>query len=93
MEGDGIDNLNGMALHYCTEFSKRLLSFVWINSGLCKLRCFPPVVLVWDPPSGLEVFPNLYHETVTVDSSPAIWGSKTGSESTTVLLLVSGSWT
>ncbi|KAG6557641.1 hypothetical protein Mapa_000922 [Marchantia paleacea] len=56
--------------------------------SLCKLRCFPPVVLVWDPPSGLEVFPNLYHETISVDSSPAIWGSKYGSEKTTVLLLV-----
>ncbi|CAM6094752.1 unnamed protein product [Calypogeia fissa] len=54
---------------------------------LCKLRCFPPVALVWDP-SGLEVFPNLYHNIVTVDSSPAMWGSKSSSESTTVLLLV-----
>ncbi|KAF5734228.1 GPI inositol-deacylase-like isoform X4 [Tripterygium wilfordii] len=57
-------------------------------SGLCKLRCFPPVALVWDPTSGLHVFPNLYHETIIVDSLPAIWSSTQGSEKTTLLLLI-----
>lgn len=56
-------------------------------SRLCKLRCFPPVALAWDPTSGLHVFPNFNSETVVVDSSPALWSS-TGSEKTTVLLLI-----
>ncbi|KDP27095.1 hypothetical protein JCGZ_20319 [Jatropha curcas] len=55
---------------------------------LCKLRCFPPVALAWDPTSGLHIFPNLYGETIVVDSSPATWSSVQGSEKTTVLLLV-----
>ncbi|XP_059640076.1 GPI inositol-deacylase isoform X2 [Cornus florida] len=58
------------------------------NSRLCKLRCFPPVALVWDTTSGLRIFPNLYSETIGVDSSPALWSSTQGSEKTTVLLLV-----
>ncbi|KAM7467704.1 hypothetical protein LguiB_015266 [Lonicera macranthoides] len=58
------------------------------NSRLCKLRCFPPVALAWDSTSGLHVFPNLYSETIEVDSSPALWSSTQGSEKTTVLLLV-----
>ncbi|XP_021299155.1 uncharacterized protein LOC110427851 isoform X2 [Herrania umbratica] len=57
------------------------------NTKLCKLRCFPPVALAWDPTSGLHVFPNLYSETLVVDSSPALWAS-TGTEKTTVLLLL-----
>ncbi|OMO69087.1 GPI inositol-deacylase PGAP1-like protein [Corchorus olitorius] len=57
------------------------------NTKLCKLRCFPPVALAWDPTSGLHVFPNLYSETLVVDSSPALWTS-TGAEKTTVLLLL-----
>ncbi|KAL4386880.1 hypothetical protein GQ457_09G009030 [Hibiscus cannabinus] len=57
------------------------------NAKLCKLRCFPPVALAWDPTSGLHVFPNLYSETLLVDSSPALWTS-TGTEKTTVLLLL-----
>lgn len=56
--------------------------------GLCKLRCFPPVALAWDSTSGLHIFPNLFSETVVVDSSPAIWSAIQGSEKTTVLLLV-----
>ncbi|XVF57876.1 hypothetical protein PTKIN_Ptkin07bG0017800 [Pterospermum kingtungense] len=57
------------------------------NTKLCKLRCFPPVALAWDPTSGLHLFPNLYSETLIVDSSPALWTS-TGTEKTTVLLLL-----
>ncbi|KAL3526141.1 hypothetical protein ACH5RR_014513 [Cinchona calisaya] len=57
-------------------------------SRLCKLRCFPPVALAWDATSGLHVFPNLYSETLVVDSSPALWMSTQGSEKTVVLLLV-----
>jgi glycosylphosphatidylinositol deacylase len=55
---------------------------------LCKVRCFPPVALVWDPPFGLEVLPNLESEIIVVDSAPAIWGSSYGSEQTTILLMV-----
>ncbi|KAL5981930.1 hypothetical protein ACLOJK_015997 [Asimina triloba] len=58
------------------------------HSSLCKLRCFPPIALAWDSISGLHVVPNLYSETIIVDSSPAFWGSTSGSEKTTVLLLV-----
>ncbi|KAM0018193.1 hypothetical protein Hdeb2414_s0027g00696401 [Helianthus debilis subsp. tardiflorus] len=44
-----------------------------MNSGrLCKLRCFPPVALTWDPASGLNIFPNLNYRTIEVDSSPAL---------------------
>ncbi|KAJ8750106.1 hypothetical protein K2173_014021 [Erythroxylum novogranatense] len=57
-------------------------------SRLCKMRCFPPVALAWDPTSGLYVFRNLDGETIVVDSSPALWSSIQGSEETTVLLLV-----
>ncbi|MBA0663916.1 hypothetical protein Goklo_003996, partial [Gossypium klotzschianum] len=57
------------------------------NTKLCKLRCFPPVALAWDPTSGLHVFPNLYSETLVVDSSPALRTS-TGAEKTTVFLLL-----
>ncbi|WZZ01730.1 hypothetical protein YC2023_074058 [Brassica napus] len=56
-------------------------------SELCKLRCFPPVALAWDSASGLHVFPNLYSETITIDSSPALWSSQSP-EKTTVMLLV-----
>ncbi|KAK6928470.1 GPI inositol-deacylase PGAP1-like, partial [Dillenia turbinata] len=58
------------------------------NSRLCKLRCFPPVALVWDTTSGLHIFPNLFSETIVVDSSPALWSSTQGSERTNVILLV-----
>ncbi|KAF8052719.1 hypothetical protein N665_1515s0007 [Sinapis alba] len=54
---------------------------------LCKLRCFPPVALAWDKASGLHVFPNLYSETIVIDSSPALWSSQS-SEKSTVMLLV-----
>ncbi|KAL6977137.1 hypothetical protein U1Q18_025932 [Sarracenia purpurea var. burkii] len=58
------------------------------NAELCKLRCFPPVALAWDTTSGLHIFPNLYSETIVVDSSPALWSLTQGSEKTSVLLLV-----
>ncbi|KAG5527122.1 hypothetical protein RHGRI_028142 [Rhododendron griersonianum] len=58
------------------------------NSKLCKLRCFPPVALVWDTISGLRIFPNLFSETVVVDSSSALWSYTQGSEKTNALLLV-----
>ncbi|XP_062151546.1 GPI inositol-deacylase isoform X6 [Alnus glutinosa] len=58
------------------------------NGRLCKLRCFPPVALVWDDTSGLHIFPNLYSETIVVDSSSALWSSTWNSEKTAVLLLV-----
>ncbi|KAK3019118.1 hypothetical protein RJ639_004110, partial [Escallonia herrerae] len=58
------------------------------NSRLCKLRCFPPVALVWDATSGLRIFPNLFSETILVDSSPALWNPSRGSEKTAILLLV-----
>lgn len=58
------------------------------HSSLCKLRCFPPVALIWDTESGLYVIPNLYSDTVTVDSSPALWGSRQDSGKTTLLLMV-----
>lgn len=57
-------------------------------TNLCRLRCFPPVALAWDSTSGLHVFPNLYSETVLVDSTPALWTSSKGSEKTAVTLLV-----
>ncbi|KAF7130134.1 hypothetical protein RHSIM_Rhsim10G0011500 [Rhododendron simsii] len=58
------------------------------SSKLCKLRCFPPVALVWDTISGLQIFPNLFSETVVVDSSSALWSYTQGSEKTNALLLV-----
>lgn len=58
------------------------------NTGICKLRCFPPVGLAWDTTSGLHIFPNLYSEKIAVDSFPAFWSSAQGSEKTIVLLLV-----
>ncbi|KAL4589214.1 hypothetical protein LXL04_002119 [Taraxacum kok-saghyz] len=58
------------------------------SGSLCKLRCFPPVALAWDPTAGIHVFPNLYSRTIEVDSSPALWSSTHGSEHTNVLLLV-----
>uniref|UniRef100_A0A7I4AUK2 GPI inositol-deacylase n=1 Tax=Physcomitrium patens TaxID=3218 RepID=A0A7I4AUK2_PHYPA len=54
---------------------------------LCKARCFPPVALVWDPPYGLDVYPNLTTQVIVVDSSPPTWGSTYGSEHSTILLL------
>ncbi|CAL5326651.1 unnamed protein product [Camellia sinensis] len=62
----------------------------FLVAGLCKLHCFPPVALAWDATSGLHIFPNLYSETVMVDSSPALWSSTQGFEKTTVLLLLVG---
>jgi hypothetical protein len=61
---------------------------VVLGPEMCKARCFPPVALVWDPPYGLEVLPNLTTATVVIDSSQAIWGSSYGSEHTTIVLLV-----
>lgn len=57
------------------------------KNNLCKLRCFPPVALAWDSVSGLHIIPNIYSETVVVDSSPATWDSHQGAERTTVLVL------
>ncbi|CAN1188046.1 GPI inositol-deacylase [Linum perenne] len=57
-------------------------------SNLCRLRCFPPVAVAWDPTSGLHIFPTLYSETVIVDSSPALLSSFPGSEKSSILLLV-----
>lgn len=61
---------------------------VYYIAGLCKLRCFPPVALAWDATSGLHVIPNLFTETILVDSSPALLGSTPETDKTTVLLLV-----
>lgn len=58
------------------------------QSRLCKLRCFPPLVITWDSESGLQVIPNVYSETVIVDSSPALWDSSLGSDRTTLMLLI-----
>lgn len=70
-------------------FSDFLLSLdLSYNAELCKLRCFPPVALVWDTISGLRIFPNLFSETVVVDSSSALWSYTQGSEKTNALLLV-----
>lgn len=55
---------------------------------LCKLRCFPPVALAWDVVSGLHIIPNIYSETLVVDSSPGFWDSPEGTDRTTVLVLV-----
>ncbi|PKA55842.1 hypothetical protein AXF42_Ash018749 [Apostasia shenzhenica] len=44
------------------------------QSSLCRLRCFPPVAIAWNSVSGLHVIPNVYSETVVVDSSAAIIG-------------------
>ncbi|KAF9666304.1 hypothetical protein SADUNF_Sadunf16G0215700 [Salix dunnii] len=63
------------------------ISLSWY-SGLCKLRCFPPIALAWDHTSGLHILPNLFSETIMVDSSPAQWSSTQGSEKTTIMLLV-----
>ncbi|XP_014758561.1 uncharacterized protein LOC100832898 isoform X4 [Brachypodium distachyon] len=57
------------------------------KNNLCKLRCFPPVALAWDSVSGLHIIPNIYSETVVVDSSPAIWDTHHEAERTTVLVL------
>nr|CAB3452976.1 unnamed protein product [Digitaria exilis] len=54
---------------------------------LCKLRCFPPVALAWDSVSGLHIIPNIYSETVVVDSSPAFWDSPEGTDRTAVMIL------
>lgn len=70
-----------------TAFNIILLPCMLV-SELCKARCFPPIALVWDPPYGLEVYPNLTSQVIVVDSSPATWGSSYGSEHTTILLLV-----
>ncbi|KAF9604670.1 hypothetical protein IFM89_009106 [Coptis chinensis] len=56
--------------------------------GLCRLHCFPPVAIAWYSTSGLHVIPNLYSETISVDSSPAFWDSTQESDMTTVLLLL-----
>lgn len=58
------------------------------HTSLCKLRCFPPLALVWDPLTGLAVIPNFYTETIALDSSPALWGTRHGSEESTIILLV-----
>ncbi|EPS65818.1 hypothetical protein M569_08958, partial [Genlisea aurea] len=55
---------------------------------VCRLRCFPPVALAWDATSGLHVFPNLYSETLVVDSFPALWSPSQDTEKTSILLLV-----
>lgn len=77
-------------MQFISEHSHNYLTTWWVGFGpeLCKVRCFPPVALVWDPPFGLEVLPNLESEIIIVDSAPAIWGSSYGSEQTTILLMV-----
>jgi hypothetical protein len=45
-------------------------------------------VLAWDSASDLRVIPNIYSETVVVDSSPALWDLTRGPEETVMLLLV-----
>ncbi|CAN6181754.1 unnamed protein product [Urochloa humidicola] len=57
------------------------------RNNLCKLRCFPPVALAWDSVSGLHIIPNMYSETIVVDSSPAFWDSPEGADRTTVMIL------
>ncbi|XP_066397200.1 uncharacterized protein [Miscanthus floridulus] len=57
------------------------------RNNLCKVRCFPPVALAWDSVSGLHIIPNIYSETIVVDSSPAFWDSPEGTDKTTVLIL------
>lgn len=57
-------------------------------SRLCKLRCFPPVVLAWDTTSGLHIYPNMFSETISVDSSPGLCSFPQGSERTSLFLLV-----
>ncbi|RLM86359.1 uncharacterized protein C2845_PM04G17010 [Panicum miliaceum] len=57
------------------------------RNNLCKLRCFPPVALAWDSVSGLHIIPNMYSETLVVDSSPAFWDSAEGTDRTTVMIL------
>ncbi|KAJ1288523.1 hypothetical protein BS78_02G095300 [Paspalum vaginatum] len=57
------------------------------RNNVCKLRCFPPIALAWDSVSGLHIFPNIYSETLVVDSSPAFWDSPKGMDKTTVLIL------
>ncbi|CAL5080567.1 unnamed protein product [Urochloa decumbens] len=57
------------------------------RNNLCKLRCFPPVALAWDSVSGLHIIPNIYSETIVVDSSPAFWDSPEGTDRTTVMIL------
>lgn len=68
----------------------QLSHIAYYIAGLCKLRCFPPVALAWDTISGLHVIPNLFSETILVDSSPALLGSTPETDRTTVLLLVCG---
>ncbi|KAI5083289.1 hypothetical protein GOP47_0003032 [Adiantum capillus-veneris] len=58
------------------------------HTGLCKLRCFPPVALVWDSLTGVAVIPNFFAETIAVDSSPALWSTRRGSRESTVIILV-----
>ncbi|KAG2633875.1 uncharacterized protein LOC120660149 isoform X1 [Panicum virgatum] len=57
------------------------------RNNLCKLRCFPPVALAWDSVAGLHIIPNIYSETLVVDSSPAFWDSAEGTDRTTVMIL------
>ncbi|KAF9605554.1 hypothetical protein IFM89_017573 [Coptis chinensis] len=71
------------------EFSRWSVSnLARVPHGLCRLRCFPPVAIAWYSTSGLHVIPNLYSETISVDSSPAFWDSTQESDMTTVLLLL-----
>eukprot|EP00250_Pteridium_aquilinum_P021427 c25120_g1_i1 orf=424-3750(-) len=58
------------------------------HTSLCKLRCFPPLALVWDSLTGVAVIPNFYSETIAVDSSPALWSARRGSGETTIMILV-----
>lgn len=44
--------------------------------------------MAWDSVSGLHIIPNIYSETIVVDSSPAFWDSPEGTDKTTVLILV-----
>ncbi|KAI8023019.1 hypothetical protein LOK49_LG03G03239 [Camellia lanceoleosa] len=66
---------NGSKAFFMFLFSISAKGSSFLVAGLCKLRRFPPVALAWDATSGLHIFPNLYSETVMVDSSPALWSS------------------
>ncbi|KAJ6424021.1 hypothetical protein OIU84_024906 [Salix udensis] len=68
------------------SFTKRLET--WKTVGFVNCGVFPPIVLAWDHTAGLHILPNLFSETIMVDSSPALWSSTQGSEKTTIMLLV-----
>ncbi|EFJ30370.1 hypothetical protein SELMODRAFT_145414 [Selaginella moellendorffii] len=56
-------------------------------ANLCKLRCFPPLAMLWDPYAGLQILPNLRVETIVSDSSTVLPGLKYGSQEASMVLL------